>query len=131
MRIRPWDDRPPTTGGGSKASPGTMTGNPWSRSVMGMQTAPAPIALTPDPASPAIAVTGLTMRYGNRQVVNGIDFTVQHGEVFAFLGPNGAGKTTTVEIMEGFRSRTGGDVRVLGIDPCGASPSWRDRVGVV
>ncbi|MHB8328558.1 MAG: ABC transporter ATP-binding protein [Acidimicrobiales bacterium] len=97
-----------------------------------MQTAPArPVALTPDATDPAIEVKGLTMRYGNRHVVNSIDFTVRHGEVFAFLGPNGAGKTTTVEIMEGFRSRTGGDVRVLGIDPCGASPAWRDRVGVV
>jgi len=71
------------------------------------------------------------MLYGNRQVVKGIDFTVGYGEVFAFLGPNGAGKTTTVEIMEGFRSRTEGDVRVLGIDPESASPAWRDRVGVV
>jgi ABC-2 type transport system ATP-binding protein len=93
--------------------------------------------LTPNPASvagrqdPAISVAGLTMRYGNREVVKGIDFTVPYGEVFAFLGPNGAGKTTTVEIMEGFRSRTGGDVRVLGIDPQSASPAWRDRVGVV
>jgi ABC-2 type transport system ATP-binding protein len=79
----------------------------------------------------AISVSGLTMRYGNRQVVDGIDFTVNFGEVFAFLGPNGAGKTTTVEIMEGFRSRSGGEVRVLGIDPEAASGEWRDRVGVV
>jgi ABC-2 type transport system ATP-binding protein len=83
------------------------------------------------PTDVAISVSGLTMHYGNRSVVNGIDFTVRFGEVFAFLGPNGAGKTTTVEILEGFRSRTGGDVRVLGIDPAAASPSWRDRVGVV
>jgi ABC-2 type transport system ATP-binding protein len=79
----------------------------------------------------AISVIGLTMHYGSRQVVNGIDFSVDHGEVFAFLGPNGAGKTTTVEIMEGFRSRTGGQVRVLGIDPEEATAEWRDRVGVV
>jgi ABC-2 type transport system ATP-binding protein len=79
----------------------------------------------------AIEVTGLTMRYGSKQVVNGIDFTVNYGEVFAFLGPNGAGKTTTVEILEGFRARTGGTVRVLGIDPESAPSAWRDRVGVV
>jgi ABC-2 type transport system ATP-binding protein len=79
----------------------------------------------------AIAVSGLTMRYGAQEVVKGIDFTVEHGEIFAFLGPNGAGKTTTVEIMEGFRSRSGGDVKVLGVDPETASVEWRDRVGVV
>ncbi len=71
------------------------------------------------------------MSYGGREVVRGIDFRVHPGEVFAFLGPNGAGKTTTVEILEGFRSRTGGDVRVLGIDPAKAKSAWRDRVGVV
>ncbi|HVA09410.1 MAG TPA: ABC transporter ATP-binding protein [Acidimicrobiales bacterium] len=81
--------------------------------------------------SVAISVSGLTMHYRQQEVVKGIDFTVQRGEVFAFLGPNGAGKTTTVEIMEGFRSRSGGEVKVLGVDPQGASPAWRDRVGVV
>src|SRR5580700_11112094 len=79
----------------------------------------------------AISVSGLTMHYGQQEVVKGIDFTVRRGEVFALLGPNGAGKTTTVEIMEGFRSRSGGDVRVLGVDPETASVEWRDRVGVV
>ncbi len=102
---------------------------------MDMPTAHAhPIGIhapTLDRKDPAITVTSLTMHYGDRQVVKGIDFTVDHGEVFAFLGPNGAGKTTTVEIMEGFRSRSGGDVRVLGIDPESAPPAWRDRVGVV
>jgi ABC-2 type transport system ATP-binding protein len=56
---------------------------------------------------------------------------VHSGEIFAFLGPNGAGKTTTVEILEGFRARTGGEVEVLGVDPAKAGAAWRDRVGVV
>jgi ABC-2 type transport system ATP-binding protein len=71
------------------------------------------------------------MRYGAHEVVRGIDLSVAYGEVFAFLGPNGAGKTTTVEILEGFRQRTGGDVEVLGIDPRDAGLAWRNRVGVV
>jgi ABC-2 type transport system ATP-binding protein len=79
----------------------------------------------------AIVVEGLTMDYGSKPVVRGIDFQVAVGEAFAFLGPNGAGKTTTVEILEGFRIRTGGDVRVLGLDPAKATSAWRDRVGVV
>jgi ABC-2 type transport system ATP-binding protein len=56
---------------------------------------------------------------------------VRRGEVFAFLGPNGAGKTTTVEILEGYRRRTGGTVAVLGRDPQQGGPSWRSRIGVV
>jgi ABC-2 type transport system ATP-binding protein len=96
-----------------------------------MSNPPQPGSLGGGRDEAAISVAGLTMRYGSRQVVNGIDFTVSFGEVFALLGPNGAGKTTTVEIMEGFRSRTGGEVRVLGIDPEAASAEWRDRVGVV
>jgi ABC-2 type transport system ATP-binding protein len=79
----------------------------------------------------AITVRGLTKRYGRRQGVHGIDLDVCRGEIFAFLGPNGAGKTTTVEILEGFRFRTEGDVRVLGVDPANAGAEWRDRVGVV
>jgi ABC-2 type transport system ATP-binding protein len=61
----------------------------------------------------------------------GIDLHVRRGEVFALLGPNGAGKTTTVEILEGYRRRTGGEVTVLGHDPRHAGPAWRARVGVV
>jgi ABC-2 type transport system ATP-binding protein len=63
--------------------------------------------------------------------VRGIDLDVRRGEVFAFLGPNGAGKTTTVEILEGFRRRTGGDVEVLGEDPGTAGGAWRAKLGVV
>jgi len=71
------------------------------------------------------------MAYGAFEAVRGIDLDVRRGEVFAFLGPNGAGKTTTVEILEGFRHRTGGQVRVLGVDPGCAPSDWRRRVGVV
>jgi ABC-2 type transport system ATP-binding protein len=80
---------------------------------------------------PVISVRGLVKRYGSHQAVAGIDLEVQHGEIFSFLGPNGAGKTTTVEILEGFRQRTAGEVSVLGQDPATANGEWRDRVGVV
>jgi ABC-2 type transport system ATP-binding protein len=80
---------------------------------------------------PVISVRGLTKLYGSHKAVAGIDFEVRRGEIFAFLGPNGAGKTTTVEILEGFRPRTAGQVTVLGQDPATAGGAWRDRVGVV
>ena len=80
---------------------------------------------------PVISVHGLVKRYSSHQAVAGIDLEVQHGEIFAFLGPNGAGKTTTVEILEGFRQRTAGEVSILGQDPATADGEWRDRVGVV
>ena len=83
------------------------------------------------PAEPVVQVQGLVKKYGRRQAVKSIDFVVHQGEIFAFLGPNGAGKTTTVEILEGFRRRTDGDVRVLGVDPAHGDGAWRDRVGVV
>jgi ABC-2 type transport system ATP-binding protein len=79
----------------------------------------------------AIVVSGLHMRYGALDAVRGIDLEISHGEVFAFLGPNGAGKTTTVEILEGYRRRTGGTVQVLGFDPESAGAAWRSRIGVV
>src|SRR6266699_6257287 len=78
-----------------------------------------------------IDVSGLRMRYGSFEAVQGIDLHVGRGEVVAFLGPNGAGKTTTVEILEGYRRRTGGEVTVLGQDPRHGGPSWRARIGVV
>jgi ABC-2 type transport system ATP-binding protein len=80
---------------------------------------------------PVISVRGLVKRYDSHQAVAGIDLEVRHGEIFAFLGPNGAGKTTTVEILEGFRQRTAGEVSVLGQDPATAGGAWRERVGVV
>jgi len=63
--------------------------------------------------------------------VRGNDLEVGAGQIFAFHGPNGAGKTTTVEILEGYRERNGGEVRVLGIDPQAADRAWRQRVGFV
>jgi ABC-2 type transport system ATP-binding protein len=79
----------------------------------------------------AIDVSGLRKSYGPREVLHGISFAVENGEVFALLGPNGAGKTTTVEILEGYRRRNGGDVRVLGEDPERAGTSFRARIGIV
>lgn len=82
-------------------------------------------------APPVIQVRGLRMSYEGTDAVAGIDLDVVAGEVFAFLGPNGAGKTTTVEILEGFRRRSGGNVSVLGSDPALAGRDWRGRIGVV
>ena len=75
-------------------------------------------------AAPVISIRDLHKRYGDHEAVRGIDLEVRRGEIFAFLGPNGAGKTTTVEILEGFRQRTGGEVRVLGSDPARAGSAW-------
>ncbi|HEY0938368.1 MAG TPA: ABC transporter ATP-binding protein [Trebonia sp.] len=79
----------------------------------------------------AIEVAGLTMSYGDRAVLRGVDFDVAEGEVFCLLGPNGAGKTSTVEILEGLRRRTGGAVSVLGLDPQAQSSRLRERIGMV
>ena len=79
----------------------------------------------------AVRVTGLQKRYGAKRAVDGLDLTVARGEIVAVLGPNGAGKTTTVEILEGYRRRDGGDVRVLGEDPQTAGRAWRARIGIV
>ena len=80
---------------------------------------------------PVVSVHGLRKRYGQVDAVAGIDLEVQRGEIFAFLGPNGAGKTTTVEILEGFRARTAGEVSVLGVDPAHGDTEWRNRIGAV
>ncbi|HEY6145975.1 MAG TPA: ABC transporter ATP-binding protein [Solirubrobacterales bacterium] len=82
-------------------------------------------------SDPVISIKGLRMSYGSTEAVRGIDLDVHRGEVFAFLGPNGAGKTTTVEILEGYRRRTGGEVEVLGEDPQRAGREWRERIGIV
>ena len=79
----------------------------------------------------AIVVRGLRKRYGDIEAVAGVDLDVNRGEVFALLGPNGAGKTTTVEILEGYRRRDGGEVRVLGLDPWRQSSVLRPRIGVM
>jgi ABC-2 type transport system ATP-binding protein len=78
-----------------------------------------------------ISVRGLRKSYGAVEAVRGIDLEVEAGEVFAFLGPNGAGKTTTVEILEGYRSRSAGEVEVLGEDPAAARRAWKERLGIV
>jgi ABC-2 type transport system ATP-binding protein len=78
----------------------------------------------------AIAVRGLRKSYGDFEAVRGIDFEVHQGEVFGLLGPNGAGKTTTVEILEGLRPRSAGEVEVLGYDPSVQSRELKDRIGV-
>jgi ABC-2 type transport system ATP-binding protein len=96
----------------------TMTG----AMVAGMDTVPD---------EPVLDVRELRMRYGSTDVLHGVSFTARRGEVLALLGPNGAGKTTTIEILEGFRMRSSGDVRVLGIDPAAGSEQWRARLGVV
>lgn len=83
------------------------------------------------PDAPTVAVSDLRMRYGTTDVLTGLEFTVTEGEVLTILGPNGAGKTTTVEILEGFRSRSGGTVEVLGIDPAHGDDAWRARIGMV
>jgi ABC-2 type transport system ATP-binding protein len=80
---------------------------------------------------PAITVRGLRKSYGATEVLRGIDFDVHAGEVFGFLGPNGAGKTTAIEILEGYRRRSAGEVTVLGIEPGRPTRAWRDRIGLV
>ena len=79
----------------------------------------------------AIEVRGLRKAYGSNEAVRGVDFEIEEGEVFGLLGPNGAGKTTTVEILEGYRSRDGGEVSVLGHDPQRPGADFRERIGVV
>lgn len=79
----------------------------------------------------AIEVSGLRMRYGSVDVLKGVEFAASRGEVLALLGPNGAGKTTTIEILEGFRMRSAGEVRVLGVDPAQGDERWRSKLGVV
>jgi ABC-2 type transport system ATP-binding protein len=81
--------------------------------------------------APAIEVADLCKDYGGLEAVRGLSFTVARGEVFGLLGPNGAGKTTTVEILEGHRSRSSGDVRVLGHDPAARERELAQRVGIV
>ena len=80
---------------------------------------------------PAIEVSDLRKSYGPVEAVRGLSFDVERGEVFGLLGPNGAGKTTTVEILEGYRKRSSGEVRVLGRDPQQRDRELQQRVGIV
>ena len=84
-----------------------------------------------DRTRPAVEVTDLHKHYGQLHAVDGVSFTIERGEILALLGPNGAGKSTTIELLEGFRTPTSGEVRVLGEQPAKADAAWRARVGVV
>ena len=79
----------------------------------------------------AIEVRGLRKTYGSVEAVRDVSFEVPRGEVFCLLGPNGAGKTSIVEILEGYRSRTAGQARVLGLDPASGARELRERIGIV
>jgi ABC-2 type transport system ATP-binding protein len=81
--------------------------------------------------TPVLDVRGLRMHYGEAQILRGVEFSAEPGEVVVLLGPNGAGKTTTIEILEGFRMRSAGEVSVLGVDPADGDEAWRARLGVV
>lgn len=84
--------------------------------------------------SKVIEVSNLRKNYGALAAIDGINLEIHEGEIFSLLGPNGAGKTTTIEILEGFRDRDSGDVKVLGIDPSitgQQSREWRDKLGIV
>jgi ABC-2 type transport system ATP-binding protein len=109
---------------------GSGAGAPAAGAVAAPTEVAAPAEVLPV-AEVVISVAGLRMSYNGLEAVKGIDLRVRRGEIFAFLGPNGAGKTTTVEILEGHRRRTGGEVEVLGEDPEHADRWWRARVGVV
>ena len=82
-------------------------------------------------AAPAVRIRGLRKDYGDTAAVDGIDLDIEHGETFALLGPNGAGKSTAIEILEGYRMRTGGEVTVLGVDPARGGLDWKARLGIV
>ena len=86
---------------------------------------------TPVAGDTVIDVRGLRMRYGSVDVLHDVDFSARRGEVLVLLGPNGAGKTTTIEVLEGFRMRSAGEVRVLGVDPAAGGENWRARLGIV
>ena len=81
--------------------------------------------------TPAVVVKDLRKSYGSLDAVAGLSFEIHQGETFALLGPNGAGKSTTIEILEGYRSRTGGSMSVLGQDPADGGAAWRAKLGIV
>jgi len=80
---------------------------------------------------PVVQVENLRKTYGSFSAVDSVSFDIQRGETFALLGPNGAGKSTTIEILEGYRDRTSGSARVLGIDPGKGGLAWKARLGIV
>jgi ABC-2 type transport system ATP-binding protein len=81
--------------------------------------------------APAVAMRGLRKNYGPLRALDGVDLEIEPGEVFGLLGPNGAGKTTMIEILEGYRQRSAGDLSVLGVDPAAGDRAWRARLGIV
>ena len=81
--------------------------------------------------APVVEVRNLVKRYGTHTAVSGVSFDIARGETFALLGPNGAGKSTTIEILEGYRDRSSGDVRVLGVDPQKGDLAWKAQLGIV
>ena len=89
------------------------------------------VALPAAPSEVVVSIRGLRKQYGPIEAVAGIDLTIARGEVFGLLGPNGAGKTTIVEILEGHRSPTAGEVRVLGFNPQRREREFRERIGIV
>ena len=109
----------------------TVQGRPPAgfRGDAGAYLMPGAAASHPGAGQPVIEVSGLEKRYGRKEVLRGVSFSVHHGEVFCLLGPNGVGKTTTIEILEGFRAPTAGTARVLGLDP--SAQELRARIGVV
>jgi ABC-2 type transport system ATP-binding protein len=78
-----------------------------------------------------VSVRDLRKRYGAFTALDGVSFDIARGETFALLGPNGAGKSTTIEILEGYRDRTGGTATVLGVDPQHGDLAWKARIGIV
>jgi ABC-2 type transport system ATP-binding protein len=80
---------------------------------------------------PHVRVRDLRKSYGAFTALDGISFDIERGETFALLGPNGAGKSTTIEILEGYRDRTGGEATVLGVDPQHGGLAWKSRIGIV
>ena len=86
---------------------------------------------TSDDTAAAVRIRGLRKDYGGIAAVDGIDLDIARGETFALLGPNGAGKSTTIEILEGYRLRTSGEVSVLGVDPAHGGLDWKSRLGIV
>lgn len=80
---------------------------------------------------PVVSVRDLRKDYGGFTALHGVSFDIQRGETFALLGPNGAGKSTTIEILEGYRDRSGGEASVLGVDPGRGGLDWKARLGIV
>jgi ABC-2 type transport system ATP-binding protein len=81
--------------------------------------------------APVVQVENLLKTYGSFTAVDSVSFEIQRGETFALLGPNGAGKSTTIEVLEGYRDRTSGSARVLGVDPGKGGLDWKARLGIV